>query len=739
MKTVKTIQLLLLLSLFPGFNQAQVLLSRGVRTVENQADSAGKVHALIVGISDYQNPAIPDLKFADKDAVAFAKYLISPNGIGLDSQNVQLLVNSHASAGKVIMAMYALLDEAREGDLVIFYFSGHGDLETKSISQPGFLLCWDAPPAVYMSGGTFGIIYLQEIITTLSVQNKAKVLMITDACRSGKLAGNTIGGSQLTATNLSKQFSNEMKILSCQPDELSLEGTAWGGGRGVFSYYLLKGLQGLADKNKDHKISLFEIERYLEDEVSNAVAPQKQMPMTVGNKSTTLAHIRNNEIQDESTSSNQTTVFTQSNGIPNDIKNPNTVKLLKQFFSAIQEKRMIYPKDNSAWDFLIKLEKEPESIAYLNQWKYQLAAAMVDETQQAINDYLRSDPVELRKRWSFNEKYERYPEYLEKASSLVGNEHKMFSGLQSKKHYYEGLKLRLKGERLKNNILYESARKQQLRCIELDPDAAFAYNELGLLERRRNQSDQAIRYLQKALAISPEWALAWANLSACFNDENKYDSAIISGRYAVSIDSLFPLAHYNLGLSYQLAEKYELAAKYLNKATELDTTFANAFFNLSLVYYFAENFPWAKQAIQAYLKLVPQDPDALINLGEIELKLGNPKAALNHYHEVLKTHPEYPAALQSLGEYYRNENEFVKSDLYLNKISEKTAIIYFYLGSNAALQNRDEKAIEYFKQSFEKGYNNTTAMRSDKGFEKMIQLESFRKLVVVYFPNKKFW
>ncbi len=37
-------------------------------------------HAVVIGISDYQDPDIPDLRFADRDAEAFAHYLRSPAG-----------------------------------------------------------------------------------------------------------------------------------------------------------------------------------------------------------------------------------------------------------------------------------------------------------------------------------------------------------------------------------------------------------------------------------------------------------------------------------------------------------------------------------------------------------------------------------------------------------------------------------------------------------------------------------
>lgn len=90
-------------------------------------------------------------------------------------------------------------------------------------------------------------------------------MVFTDACHAGKLAGSGIGGTSATASALQKQFANEVKIMSCQPNELALEGEEWGGGRGVFSYHLVDALTGLADKNNDGTVSLLETERSLQD------------------------------------------------------------------------------------------------------------------------------------------------------------------------------------------------------------------------------------------------------------------------------------------------------------------------------------------------------------------------------------------------------------------------------------------------------------------------------------------
>ena len=222
------------------------------------------------------------MRFADKDAEAFSNFLRSDAGGKLDKDHLKVLLNESATMAQFAIQLDWLLENTKENDLVYIYFSGHGDVEKKTLTQPGFLLCWDAPAQVYMSGGAFALPMLQEVISTLSIQNKAKVIVITDACRSGKLSGSSINGNQLTNANLAKQYTNEIKILSCQPNEYSIEGEQWGGGRGAFSFNLVNALYGMADANNDLSISLQEINRYLEDHVTAEVAPMSQLPMVLG-------------------------------------------------------------------------------------------------------------------------------------------------------------------------------------------------------------------------------------------------------------------------------------------------------------------------------------------------------------------------------------------------------------------------------------------------------------------------
>ena len=255
---------------------------------------AANTYAVIVGISNYENAGIPQLEFAHKDAEYFANYLSSKAGGSVPADNIRLLLNEKASFAAVYDALSWLLGTAQQGDTVYFYFSGHGDMENSTIYKLGYLLSYNTPRTNYVNNA-LRIQDLNDIANTLSVKIKAKVILITDACHSGKLAGSDYRGTFLAADQLRTVKNNEIRISSCSADQLSAEDAGWGGGRGVFSYYLVNGLQGMADKDHNRIVTVNEIKNYLDSclaaDALLAQKAMKQSPVIAGNDGFTLAHV----------------------------------------------------------------------------------------------------------------------------------------------------------------------------------------------------------------------------------------------------------------------------------------------------------------------------------------------------------------------------------------------------------------------------------------------------------------
>ncbi|MCC7464632.1 MAG: caspase family protein, partial [Saprospiraceae bacterium] len=161
--------------------------------------------AVIIGISNYSQ--VSKLRFAHRDAEAFAQFLRSPAGGSVSEDNIRLLTEEKATQAQIGSALSWLIAESQPNDRAIIYFSGHGDVET-AVADLGYLLAYDAGKTTYMSGGAIPIFMLQTVISALSVGKQVQVMLIADACRSGNLAGTEVGGGKTTSLALSKQFAN---------------------------------------------------------------------------------------------------------------------------------------------------------------------------------------------------------------------------------------------------------------------------------------------------------------------------------------------------------------------------------------------------------------------------------------------------------------------------------------------------------------------------------------------------
>jgi hypothetical protein len=266
---------------------------RGVKLdqITSNRETKGETYALIVGISNYKDSKIPQLKYADVDAIAFQKYLLET---GVKNENIYTLINDQATNAAFWSLLNYISDKAKNGDIVYIYFSGHGDVETKTIVKDAYLLPYDSPSSVYCMGA-IGVMSLKSWLATFA-SNGIQTIFIADACKSGNLIGGR-EGMDAAANILKDKWQDEIKMVSCQPGELSLESEKWGGGRGLFSYELINGLSGKADKNNDKNISLRELKLYLIEKVPEQAGINKQNPELYGNLELTIS-TANEEIFD---------------------------------------------------------------------------------------------------------------------------------------------------------------------------------------------------------------------------------------------------------------------------------------------------------------------------------------------------------------------------------------------------------------------------------------------------------
>ncbi|MCC6753415.1 MAG: caspase family protein [Saprospiraceae bacterium] len=457
---------------------------RGASAVNQTDPPQGRTFAVVVGISDYQSPEIVDLKFADQDAKVFANWLEESHGGVADREDVVLLLNGEATRANFNAALDWLVEKCRSGDRAILFFSGHGDAESKTKFNRGFLLFHDSPPNNY-AAGAFSLNMLQDYLSTLS--DSAKVLMVADACRSGKLAGSTVQGSQLTAAELAKQYGKETKILSCQPEEVSLEGRQWGGGRGVFSYFLMESLYGLADGDQDQVVTLREVSRYVPEKIIYEISPLEQTPMFVGNMKEPIAKVDSNVMQRHvaqigNSRKIQLSVL-ESRGQEERILAGLDSSLRQAYYGfkdALAGGRFFEPPGSNAEEWYASLSNNKNLAPLHSLMRRNYAAGLQNEVQQAINNLLEDDPYEYYQ-WKFTpSKYRDYPKYLQRAIELLGEKHPAFKLLESQRLYFEAYVM-LKDDLPKTRGSEEIAkvklaiRLKLNKAIDYNPTAAYLY------------------------------------------------------------------------------------------------------------------------------------------------------------------------------------------------------------------------------------------------------------------------
>ena len=695
--------------------------TKGIKPVKSaEQQKEGRTRAVVVGISDYQNKDIPDLRFAHKDALLFAEYLKDENGGGVDSSNITVLVNEQATAGKYISALYGLMEEAEEGDNVILYFSGHGDVESTTISQPGFLLCWDAPTRIYMSGGTFGLAYFQEIISTIAQKTKSKVIVITDACRAGKLAGSEIGGAQATAAHLAKQYANEIKILSCQPNEFALESESWGGGRGVFSYHFLRGIQGLADNNEDNIVTLSEISRYLEDMVTPAVDPHSQIPMVVGNRQAKISNVNQimlSRVKAEDDSQTLSTIDQRSVSITkNDFRDTIRYRTYLEFLASMEKGHLLHPMEGSAWEIYQEISTYDELNEQLGLMKRNLAAALQDDSQQAINKYIASDPEEIKKRWKFDEEFWRYPHQLDKASQLLGENHFYYKPLRARYFYFAGLTKRLDAEKSQDTSIYLEAIALQDSCLSYQSDAVHSINEKGYSYYQMKKYDNAILQYDTAIELVNNWPLVWVNLCYAHNYNNNKIASRKAAERAMDLDSTYMLSHWAMGVVSQSEGDLDKALEYYNSASVMEPDIGFIYTRLGEVYSLVEDYDMAYNMALRAIRYDTTDMVNLINMAHSCLDVDSLNLA-KYYFDLLKlNHPNALESYQGLIEFYFYSNDLENARLELLNYLEvypSDEFAYYLLASIYGGQKDVESSIDNLELAFIKGFNDIEVLKED--------------------------
>ena len=229
--------------------------------------------ALIIGIEKYENTV--DAPFAKKDALAFNDF--ARMSFGVPQYNIKLLIDNDAElidTLKVINKWLPKVIKENKTDLYIFY-SGHG-----LASEDGkdlYLLPSDGDPEIL----EYSSLMRNDIFDNIVKLNPKSVTVFLDTCYSGATRSEEflVASKQIFIEPEEQEIPNNFTVFSASAGKETakiLEEAE----HGLFSYFLMKGLEGEADTNNDEQITNGELHAFINKQVSRQA---NQTPQLSGN------------------------------------------------------------------------------------------------------------------------------------------------------------------------------------------------------------------------------------------------------------------------------------------------------------------------------------------------------------------------------------------------------------------------------------------------------------------------
>jgi hypothetical protein len=237
-----------------------------------KSEFSDEVYALVIGISQYKyvnQGGLVNLSYADDDARAIAKSL---KELGWSDSRIRILINEEATKRNIEIALESWLSKAREGKLIVIFWSGHGYPDPED-PEKVYFACYDTIMNIPATG------YRMDRVRSILEEHRARnVIVLADTCHAGKLI--TRGKRAISIVPHIEKMRREQSIpkgwifmVGADSDRLAIENSSWT--NGAFTHCLIEALSGQADGfesagPKDGTVTMREVRAYL-----NSVMPDE--------------------------------------------------------------------------------------------------------------------------------------------------------------------------------------------------------------------------------------------------------------------------------------------------------------------------------------------------------------------------------------------------------------------------------------------------------------------------------
>jgi tetratricopeptide (TPR) repeat protein len=217
---------------------------------------------------------------------------------------------------------------------------------------------------------------------------------------------------------------------------------------------------------------------------------------------------------------------------------------------------------------------------------------------------------------------------------------------------------------------YAQATEVLKRAVEIAPNDATAWVQLGLSYVDRGRKDDAVAAFQKAIALDPELPEAYNSLGGVWFETRDAARAEPVLREAIRLTPNYAEAQNNLGSLLSASGRFDEARYHYEAALRIKPDYAFARFDFAIALARAGHLDAAQSQAEAVLSANPNYAEVHEFLGTLLITRGKAPAAIAHYREAVGIRPEFARANLNLGSALADSGDAAGALPYLQKSAQ---------------------------------------------------------------------
>lgn len=646
--------------------------------------------ALLIGVSNYEEPGLNSLPTAARDVQALREVLQHPDMGGFAEPNVEQLINPDTQTMR--QAIELIFSRCRKEDLVLFYFSGHGIKDengklylTASNTrkrEEGSLIKSTAVEASFIQARMEDSYAKQQVLIldccfsgafpegmkakddgTVEIKRKDNILLETK--------NTIIEGRAILTSSTSTQYSFEQ-----QNSDLS-----------TYTKYLVQGIkEGAADENRDSNISVEDLHAYVKQKVREetpAMRPELYAIKEGYKIIIAKAHINDPKLNYRWEVECAAKV---SQGKISDVDRSILDVLQDELGLTSQEAASIEREVLEPYIvYTGKLERYKQELKKVKQLQIPLGedtrrglkhlksilGIRIEDAEQLEKEVLGQTVNPQGDKNSLHDVIYRLLQVIRPPIVRTGY-HRVLIGIGITAVLVLGgflgysIMSRPKAEDLYNQAMAKTNREDYRGAIDsfneairLKRNDAKTYLGRGISKLYLRDADGALEDINKAISLKPDYADAYYKRGVVYQQlKNDSEKAIEDFNKTISLDNRYAAAYINRGNIYSSQKKYNAAFQDFEQVIQINAdtySVAGAYFNRGLSYAELGNLPAAIDNYTQAIQVNPNLTSAYLKRCQANSTMGNLQEVIEDCSQAIQRNPQLTEAYFTRGLAYRDK------------------------------------------------------------------------------------